>query len=265
MTCGIADYTFSLSQHLAQRGAPIEVWTKRHAPPRAGVRECVGAWDREGFRALWQTLRQERPALVHLQYEPGIYDRNPAIALLPFVTRRLGVPLVTTFHSLDGPSQWGKAHRLGLLPLLLGSQDITVCSLRQLRALQKLGRIRNKATLVPIGSNIEVVSGNISAEPADGPLRLIYFGFVWRGRNVETAIRALSAIMESTPATLEIVGGIRDDAYLGEVRRLAEQLGVGTESDFPEICLPLKSLWPCSERMSPCCLTPRAFLRVAEP
>jgi glycosyltransferase involved in cell wall biosynthesis len=232
MTCGIADYTSSLSQHLTARGAEVEVWTKRNGQPRDGVRECVSAWDREGFKTLWQTIRREKPALVHLQYEPGIYNRNPAISLLPFVTRRLGVPLVTTFHALDGPSQWGKAHRLALLPLLLGSADITVCSQRQLSALQRIGTVQRKTALIPVGSSVEVAPGLTDKENSGPEVRLVYFGFVWRGRNIETCLRALAAVAKSQPASLDIVGGIRDDEYLNETRRLAEQLRVGDRVRF---------------------------------
>jgi glycosyltransferase involved in cell wall biosynthesis len=234
MTCGIADYTFSLSQHLRARGADVEVWTKRNGQPRDGVRECVSAWDREGFKTLWQVLRREKPGLVHLQYEPGIYNKNPAISLLPLVTHRLGIPLVTTFHSLDGPSQWGKAHRLALVPLLLGSQDITVCSQRQFVALQHTRRLQGKTTLIPIGSNVEVVAEMSAAENAVKTLRLIYFGFVWRGRNVETTIRALASIAENRSARLDVVGGVRDQDYLSELRQLAEQLGVASQVHFSD-------------------------------
>lgn len=228
MTCGIGDYTFHLSRSLAEQGAPVEIWTQIGAfGPRPGVRECVGRWDRAGLCALGRQLRQTKPAVVNLQYEPGVFDSHPAITLLPLLTRRAGVSLVTTFHSLDGPKLGGRAQRAALLPLLLGSDDIVVCSQRQFNALARLGPVGRKAALIPIGSNIEAAPDDGAGARADGRLRLIYFGFVWRGRNVETVLRALAAVAAERPdVTLEIVGGVRDETYRRDLETLAAQLGV---------------------------------------
>lgn len=225
-TCGIGDYTSHLVRRMRAAGADVEVWTRDTSPLGDNGRGVVSRWDAENMRTLGRTLRAARPGVVHLQYEPGVYDRHPAILRLPGLARRAGASFVTTFHSLDGPAQWGRAHRLALLPLLLGSRDITVCSGRQYHILTRIPRLRDRVHLVPIGSNIDPVSP-IPYAPKPG-LRLVYFGFVWRGRSIELLLRALAAVRAHDPqATLEIVGGLRDDAYHQELLRLAKTLGVG--------------------------------------
>lgn len=223
--CGIGDYTSLLARGLRAAGADVEVWTRATAPLGDGGRGVVSGWDGDNVRALARALRDERPHVVHLQWEPGVFDRHPAILRLPWLARRAGARFVTTFHSLDGPAQWGRAHRLALLPLLLGSRDITVCSGRQFRLLARVPGLRNRVRLIPIGSNIDVVPAAPRA-PRMG-VRLVYFGFVWRGRGIELLLRALAAVRLRDPqATLEIVGGLRDDAYHRELLGLAETLGV---------------------------------------
>ena len=222
-TCGIGDYTHNLVHALRAQDTPVDVWTKA-GQGNGAAREVVTDWNADGLRALGRLLRAERPQAAHLQYEPGIYDRHPAITLLPLLARRAGVPIVTTFHSLDGPAHWGRAHRLALLPLLLGSRDIVTCSQRQFLFLRRIPRLRDRVHLIPVGSNIPMIEKRPATH--DG-LRLLYFGFVWRGRNVELMLRTLAAVAKINPrATLTIIGGLRDDAYLQEILTLAGHLGV---------------------------------------
>ena len=227
--CGIADYTSCLTDALRECGARVEVWTGAgETTPQAGrVHPVVAGWGAAGVRALAADLVAARPALVHLQYERAIYEQQAAVCfLLPRLLKRAGIPLVTTFHALDGPRGWGKAHRAALLPLLWGSRDLVVCSRRQETALRHLPFIEKKVSLIPVGSVVPVTTPP-RREPAGKPLRLVYFGFVWRGRNLETLLRSLRAVVAAgTEATLAIVGGVCDPAYRAELETLAVALGV---------------------------------------
>ena len=108
---------------------------------------------------------------------------------------------------------------------------MVVCSERQRRSLAQLpGGLGRRVTLVPVGTAIVPV-GERPAERAPGPLRFVYFGFVWRGRNIETLLRALAAVPNAAP-TLDIVGGIRDAAYHGELVSLAQNLNVASRVRF---------------------------------
>jgi hypothetical protein len=149
--------------------------------------------------------------------------------LLPLAARRAGARFVSTLHSLDGPPRWGRAGRAALLPLLLGSDSVVVCSERQRRALSRLpGGLGRRVALVPVGATV-LPDGARPATRVPGPLRFIYFGFVWRGRNIETLLRALAAVPE---ATLDVAGGIRDAAYHDELVALAERSGVAGRVRF---------------------------------
>ena len=230
--CGVGDYTSRLATHLARQGAPVAVWTRDgETAPSPGVYPVISEWNREGVRDLVRRIKAARPAVVHLQYERALFDQSASVTLLlPKLLRGLQIPLVTTFHALDGPTGWGRAHRAALLPLLMESQNIVVCSSRQEAALARLPGIARKVRRIPLGTGIEPVeaphrSGQSSL------LRLVYFGFVWRGRGIETLLQTVAALPPHA-AVLEIIGGIRDDAYHTELLALAERLGVRERVSF---------------------------------
>lgn len=236
--CGIGDYTALLASALREQSADAEVWTgwaETEAVPGI-VQPVVPGWDLAGIWMLAAELVRARPDIVHLQYERGLYEQKPAICLhLPRLLRRAGIPLVTTFHSLDGPRGWGRAHRAALLPLLWGSRSIVVCSQRQLRALNRLpGGIGAKTTLIPVGSTIPVVHRRaMDSERPPGPLRLVYFGFLWQGRNIELLLQALRAVIDNgREAVLEIVGDERDPAYHATLDRQARDMGIADRVRF---------------------------------
>lgn len=229
--CGIADYTSLLAGSLRGLGADVVVWTgDREAEAQVGrVAPVVGGWDASGLRGLVHALSRGKPGVVHLQFERSIYNQQPAVSLLlPLLLRRAGLPLVTTFHALDGTTRWGRAHRAALLPLLLLSQGVVVCSHRQLKAVHRLPGVGRRTTLIPIGSSIPVTHTR-AVRGGKEALRFVYFGFVWRGRNIEVCLRALAAV-RGVPgveeATLNIIGGIRDAEYQAELESLATDLGI---------------------------------------
>jgi glycosyltransferase involved in cell wall biosynthesis len=233
--CGIADNVRMLTDSLRTEGAAVEVWTRQgETEERPGYRPIVPSWDPAGVDALAAELRRVRPAVVHLQYERSIYENSAAVSMrLPGMIRRAGLPLVVTMHSLDGPAHWGKTHRLALMPLLLAARDIVVCSGRQEKALKRLPTLARKVHLLPIGPSFLPL-----ADPAararqlgpTGPLRLLYFGFIWRGRNIELLLQTLAALPPDT--TLDILGGIKDPAYQDELKALAATLGVAERVCF---------------------------------
>ncbi len=228
--CGIGDYTHLLTRHLAEAGARAEVWTRTGARPDDGVCAVADRWDAAGVRSLLKEVRARRPRLVHFQFETAVWKQNPRLnLLLPLAAKRAGARFVSTLHSLDGPPAWGRASRAALLPLLLGSDDVVVCSERQRRALARLpGGIGRRVSLVPVGTAIVPV-GERMKKRAPGPLRFVYFGFVWRGRNIETLLRALAVVPD---ATLDVVGGIRDKTYHDELAALAQSLNVTSRVCF---------------------------------
>jgi hypothetical protein len=197
--CGVADYTQCLALNLALQGAPVSIWTREgETAPAPGVYPVITGWDRTGVRDLVRQIRAARPAVVHLQYERAVFDQSSAVTImLPELLRGLGIPLVTTFHALEGPVGWGRGHRAALLPLFLQSRNIVVCSSRQEWALDRLPAIARKVHRIPLGTGIEPLPCLRYARTTDTPLRFIYFGFVWRGRGIETVLRTVAALANS--------------------------------------------------------------------
>jgi glycosyltransferase involved in cell wall biosynthesis len=195
----------------------------------------VPSWDAVGVDVLAAELRRVQPAVVHLQYERSIYDNSVAVSTqLPGLIRRVGLPLVVTMHSLDGPAHWGKTHRLALIPLLMAAQNVIVCSGRQEKALKRLPALAGKVYLLPIGPSFLPIADPAAARTRrlarTGPLRLLYFGFIWRGRNIELLLQTMAALPPET--TLDILGGVKDAAYLNELKALAATLGMAERVCF---------------------------------
>ena len=235
--CGVGDYTSQLAENLRWQGVKTTVWTGvNEAEPEPGiVAPLAEGWDVAGVRRLVGDLKRARPALVHLQYERSIYRDSCAVPLLlPLLLRRAGLPLVTTFHALDGPRWRGRGQRLALLPLMYHSRDIVVCSQRQFHALQRLPKLGARTTLIPVGSLIPATTPRPPTRAA-GPLRLLYFGFLWRGRNVEAVLDTLKAVRETAHgagAALDIIGGVRGADYLAELEQRAKELGIAESVRF---------------------------------
>jgi glycosyltransferase involved in cell wall biosynthesis len=224
-TCGIADYTAQLVSSL---GGGV-VWTRNACATLPGAIGVAESFGQAGFAALVRKLRTERPTLIHLQYERAIWDNNPDVPMkLPGVLKRAGIRLITTLHSLDGPIGWGRAHRLALLPLLYASEAICVCSQKQYMAVKKLPGLANRIHLTPVG-NVIPVTGVRRERMPDEPLRLLYFGFLWRGRNVEILLRALARVPD---ATLTLAGAVKEPEYRGALEALAGDMGVSERVRF---------------------------------
>ncbi|GAB4461342.1 MAG: glycosyltransferase family 4 protein [Armatimonadaceae bacterium] len=235
-TCGVGDYTGCLAEAQAAAGAKVAVWSAVESPVPRGNTLTLGSipdrWDAAAVRSLAEKLRDAAPRLVHLQYEAGLYHHRAAMPVfLPLYLHRYRIPLVTTFHSLDGPRRWGKVARLALIPLLLGSRSVVVCSRRQREALWQLPVLRRRVVQIPVGSTIPVVHHR-PAKP-DAGLHLVYFGFLWRGRYIETVIRTLAAVRTRVPdATLTLIGEPADPEYFAELLCLAAEQNVSDSVRF---------------------------------
>ena len=231
--CGIADYTSHLVDALKAQGLSIEVWTRNSCASRPEAVGVAPDFGPAGIRAIVERLNGTKPKLVHLQYERAIWDQNPQVlTVLPQAIKNVGAKLVTTFHAFDGPVGWGKAHRLALLPLLALSDDVLVCSQKQLSAVSRIPGVARKTHLTPIGNVIPVTG--VRREQIDGePLRLVYFGFLWKGRNIETLLRALQAVGEmGVSARLILAGAIKEPAYRESLDALAVERGVADRVEF---------------------------------
>lgn len=235
VVCGIGDHAVCLADALRHLSLPVRIYT-RALPGVAesdNLRTPAPRLDDAGIAAFMARMIADGVKVLHLQYEADTFENN-GFALLRFAVaaRKARMSLVTTFHALDGPRPWKQAHRLALIAGLIGSRDVIVCSKKQYNAVIRVPGLQVKTHLIPVGATI-AKTGVRSPHLPGAPLRLLYFGFVWRGRNIETCVRALHAVITAgVPATLTIAGGVRGDDYRREIVALAASLGVADAVTF---------------------------------
>ncbi len=255
MQGGVGDYTRRLSQALGALGADVHVLTDVDAGgdhlrvPAAAFEPTVHpVMSRPGW-GLWdyvrRAIRDERPEIVHIQYQSAAYRLHPAVNYLPLFLRAFpGRPrIVTTFHDLRFPYLFPKAGPLrwqAVLALAKHSDAAVVTNPADWLRLNGAG-IRDRLHPIPIGSNIrcEPPAGydrvRQRAKWGAGPETwlLAYFGFLNASKGGETLVRCLAELVRvGHPARLLMVGGKigasdpTNAAYLARVEALIAELGL---------------------------------------
>jgi glycosyltransferase involved in cell wall biosynthesis len=234
--CGVGSYTALLSDSLAKTGAEVIVVTSAYnqtasvsEPGKVGVKPVMAGWQLGDSKTLLDQIEAIQPDVVHLQYQIATFQDAGMIYTLPFELRRRGYPLVTTFHDYAGPKGLGKMGAALSLLLLFGSNKIVVTHDKPRLTFEKIGLLRQKLAQLPVGSNIplaEAPSPGYSLIRHDEPV-LTYFGFVWRGKNIECLMQLQRRMLdEHIPTQLLIIGEITDNGYYQELQSLANNLGI---------------------------------------
>jgi len=274
MQGGVGDYTNELSRALAARGVEVHIITSKlretprtthhatrttqHAPRRPQssgdelgasciLHRVVEKWNWGCWRALANVVRQERPDILHVQYQAAAYAMHPAINFLPLRIRLADAHrprTVVTFHDLRVPYLFPKAGPLRwqvVLALARWSDAVIVTNAADQARLESHSL---HPYLIPIGSNIKPalpVGYDRAAQRARwgvGPddFLLCHFGFVNERKGVETLILALKSLIEdplssSNPRLLMIGGKVGSSdptnvACLRGVEALIAKLGL---------------------------------------
>lgn len=220
---GVGDYTALLAKHLAAAGASVAVLTSGDGAvvddSAVRVHRTVARWNWGVLRAVHATLMHERPDVLHIQYQTGMYGMHPAVNALPnLLGRRNGGQarsrVVTTFHDLLHPYLFPKAGplRLQVTRHLARASSATIATNGADRAtLRGWGA---NAALIPIGSNIpralNVDRDAVRARygvPSDA-LLLTTFGLVQHTKGLDTLIDALGALRSAGRTVhLLLIGG----------------------------------------------------------
>lgn len=257
---GVGTYSAALAQAVA--GAEFEtlIWSQRtrEVVPRrvfwrsATVREgaaplAMPVW-RPGAVAgldLLRQIRRTRPALLHVQFEFGIYGGAAGLGsmLLALLLARLifRQRTVVTIHqvpsSRDLTAEWLRRSEVRLPPwaarrvirfvvaVLQGSSDRLVvhADVFRDRLLAEWG-VRRAPVVVPHG--ITFVGRSSRRDES----RLLLFGYLKWYKGVEIAIEAFRRVAGEFPAwTLTIAGPAGSDRYLAVLRDLARPLGSRVE------------------------------------
>ena len=239
---GVGDYTYHLSNQLAQRGHAVSVICSRkaeiaqYAGTQTAVRvmPAVAGWNRQAIGTIMDLAGEIQPDWVILQYVPYSYNHYG----VPFWLRGLasglkarGYKLAVTCHEifidleLSKAKYWPVAISQRLIAFsLVGMADRVIVSIDRTR--RQLGRYQRKVTRIPIGSNIvpvPVTDDQVQALRRElapkGEFLFVSFGI----RDQEAALRVLADLVKAgLPARLVLLGKLRP-----EQRQKTEQL-IGT-------------------------------------
>ncbi len=248
MQGGVGDYTREIGLALRDLGCEVHVLAPRQARSLPGlvVHPVVERWNWRCWGTLLDLVRQQRPDVVHVQYQAAAYAMHPAINFWPWRLRRTGAGhprSVVTFHDLKVPYLFPKAGpvRRWVVNELARRSDAAITTNRE--DFETLGKaLRTPPALIPIGSNIA------PAPPADlnrdawrsqwgtGPddLMLCFFGFINDRKGVDTLLHALHMVVSDPPTagkvTLLFIGGRTgasdptNVAYLARIDALIAEL-----------------------------------------
>ena len=161
MQGGVGDYTCEIALALRDLGCSVQVVSSTRAGPVPGltVHPVITGWGWGCWRILLDLVREERPEVVHIQYQAAAYAMHPAINFLPRRLHGLG-PLrprvVTTFHDLRVPFLFPKAGplRRAVVEELARQADRTITTNREDYENLK-HTLPAPPALIPIGSNIK--------------------------------------------------------------------------------------------------------------
>lgn len=227
--CGITDYTGHLAAALARAGHRIRVVPRPADAHGWGARRVAG---------LVRLIREWAPDVVHLQYQPDMFDRSPMVGVYPRLLRAGSTRpvFVTTLHSL-----W---HRSLLSPtrlyahLLLRASDAIVVTnpMHYDQAWRARPGLKDRIAMIPVAANIPVIRlaperrAQLRAEWGVEPAGLVLanFGFPREDKGLHDAIDALARVRaQGVPAIFIHFGEVRpvDEACVSGARRLADELG----------------------------------------
>jgi len=250
---GVGDYSRELGQALAALGLEVHVVTSVQgdsAPEGLMVHPLIRHWGWRSWGPITQVLTQERPLVLHIQYQTAAYGMHPAVNLLPWCLRLLSGSalrnrprLVVTFHDLRVPYLFPKAGRVRqwvTQAIAQGCDALIATNEEDELALRGWG-FSDKVTRIPIGSNItpelpprydrEAWRMHWGIRPETKLLG--HFGFLNASKGVETLLRALRLLVEdSHDMHLLMVGGRvgssdrTNIAYAQRMEALIDQLGL---------------------------------------
>lgn len=244
---GIADYAGHLRNALQALG--VEIVTPLQGignDPRKAV-ERVASWDWTGvdmahaelgggrlaeFQAL-RTLRRQLPALP---LTATVHDPERLV----WRRERLPWPL-SLATGMRSPAP--EIATVLADPLCLREERQLARHMTRLITLTQAGGQALRRRMGVEQSRMAVIShGNLSIEPAPlpplRPLRLLYFGFIYRGKGIEDLLEALAALFIIRPSLrsgvrLTLAGGSEPEmafgpsgSYLEQLRRRIRELGL---------------------------------------
>jgi glycosyltransferase involved in cell wall biosynthesis len=296
LTSGGSDYALRLAQFLAETGVSVTVLTSANASPvnqqNLTTETIMQTWSWSELPRLISRLRALQPDVINLHFGGFLYNDHPMIAFLPTLAKWIlpKVRVVTLFEAPIGVRPYllslpiRAAHRM-LIELtrpfkvdysfgtLLNASDwlvvLSAYHQEQLAAFDQA--VNQKTVLIPVPPLMIMSKGNKITDRhrgrhllgvTDSEFLIVYLGFLYPGKGIETLLQAFQLASEEIPnLRLAIIGGMPElllktmnkDNYGSELKTLATQLGVadrviwtgGYESDSAEPSLYLSACDLC--------------------
>jgi glycosyltransferase involved in cell wall biosynthesis len=264
--CGLATFASDLRAALLANRPHWRV--EVHAVDRDGLAypaEVSGVLrqdDREDYRRAARRVAAERPDLVMIQHEYGIFGGPDGCYARDFADelRALGVPYAVTLHTvLSAP---GPGQHEAVAELCRGAELVTCFTATARRIAAVTGMADPDRTAVvphgvpaslgtaaggaPVGPGGEVgpALGRALGTAGDGPM-LSTFGLLRPGKGLETAVQAMPAVVRRHPDVHYVIAGATHpdtlrrggETYREALRALARDLGVADRVRFVDAFL----------------------------
>ncbi|WP_374414515.1 glycosyltransferase family 4 protein [Novosphingobium colocasiae] len=235
--CGIATFTADLHDKLAEfhPDITVDVYPLCAADTPADAPRHIAEADPDSYARAARHINESGADALWLQHEYGIFGGPDGEMVCDFVDR-VAAPLILTCHTvLSHPSE---RQRAILHHLVARASQIMVMSSHSLELLvAQYGARREVLTLIEHGAPDRPFGrqGEFKASlDLSGRKVLMTFGLLGPGKGLETAIRALPAIIARHPEVLyRIVGATHPnlvsqegEAYRESLEALARDLGV---------------------------------------
>jgi glycosyltransferase involved in cell wall biosynthesis len=239
--CGIATFTTDLCEAVAGQYPEAECMVVAMNDQPDGydyperVRFEIPQEDLKSYRCAADFLNLQDVDLVCLQHEFGIFGGQSGSHILTLL-RELHMPVVTTFHTVLSDPDTNQ--RLITSELVQLSDRLVVMSERAAQYLQTIyGATPEKIDLIPHGiPDVPFVDPNFYKDKfnVEGKQVLLTFGLLSPNKGIETAIKALPAILEKYPDVVYLVLGathpnvirLQGESYRESLQNLAFELRV---------------------------------------
>jgi glycosyltransferase involved in cell wall biosynthesis len=174
------------------------------------------------WRAVANEVSRFKPDILHIQYQESMYGGEPAIGFLPWALAAQGLrpAIVTTVHDMGKPSRASKlGGRLAFESLVFGSKRLTVSNDSEFRGLVRRPGIRDRLSLVSVGSNIQIrplppqerSAVRASVMGKEDAFLIVYFGLLRPEKGLKVLIDAMADLRSrSVRVELLIIGGTAD-------------------------------------------------------
>src|SRR5262245_2597384 len=238
---GEASHAYALGLNLARRGIDVHILTSaikgvvNH--PSFKVYPVMRRWSWTSLPVFVSFLKRCAPDGIILIFLGEMYDHHPMMTFAPTIAKTIcsSIPFVTQFESVGvavaKTPAWTRLIRKGIARWVTGrgtdynngtllrdsDRVIALSDHHTMKLTQLFSHLDQKCVLIPPPPTITVcpnqggearARGRAALEVRDEEFLLVYYGYVYPGKGIETLLHAFRTIANRQPnARLAIIGG----------------------------------------------------------